>query len=191
MVVSLTKGGNVNLSKDNPGLNKIAVGLAWDARSTDGTPFDLDAAAFLLGANGKVLNDNGFIFYNNLKSPEGSVVHTGDNRTGAGEGDDEVINVELSKVPAEIVEIAITITIDQAAERNQNFGQVSNSVVHVFDPANGADLVKFELGEDFSTETAVIVSTLYRKGTEWKFKAVGQGFAGGLKALCGNFGIQI
>ena len=190
MVVSLTKGGNVSLEKVNPGVTKYGIGLGWDARSTDGQPFDLDASVFLLKM-GKVRGDQDFVFYNNLLHESKSVQHMGDNLTGSGDGDDETINIDLSKVPTDIDEIAFVVTIDKAVERSQNFGQVSNSYVRVYDPNNGSDIVKYELGEDFSTETAIIVGTLYKHGNEWKFKAVGQGFAGGLGPLAQNYGVNI
>jgi tellurium resistance protein TerD len=191
MVVNLAKGGNVALTKTNPGVRKFAVGLGWDARSTDGSPFDLDASAFLLKA-GKVTGDQDFVYYNNLKHASGAVVHTGDERSGASEGDDETILIDLDKMPAGIDEVAFVVTIDQALARNQNFGQVSNSKVRVYDPAKPSEnLVVYELGEDFSTEVAVIVGSLYLKDGEWKFKAVGAGFAGGLDAVCKNYGIQV
>jgi tellurium resistance protein TerD len=192
MVVNLLKGGNVSLEKTAPGVKKFGVGLGWDARSTDGKPFDLDASVFVL-KGGKVRGDEDFVFYNNLQHVSGAVIHKGDNRTGDGDGDDETIDVDLSKMPADVDEIAIVVTIDQAVDRGQNFGQVSNSVVRVYDQANpSVNLVMYELGEDFSTETAIIVGKIYRKnGGEWKFGAVGQGFAGGLGPLAANYGVSV
>ncbi len=191
MALSLQKGGNLSLSKQDPNLRKLVVGLGWDARSTDGQDFDLDASAFLLGPSGRVRSDADFIFYNQLKSVEGSVEHTGDNRTGEGEGDDEQIKVNLSLIPADVDKVAITVTIHDAETRRQNFGQVRNAFIRVVNEDTGAEVVRFDLGEDFSTETAVIFAEVYRNGAEWKFRAVGQGYAGGLKALCNSYGIQI
>ena len=191
-MISLFKGQKVDLTKGNPGLSKIVVGLGWDVNKYDGgSAFDLDAAAFMLGANGKVLNDSDFVFYNNLKHSSGSVQHMGDNLTGAGDGDDEQIKIDLSKVPANIEKIDFTVTIHEAEQRRQNFGQVSNAYIHVFDEANNNDLIRYDLGEDFSIETAVVVAELYRHSGEWKFNAIGSGFQGGLKALCQNFGINV
>ena len=191
MTVSLSKGGNVSLSKEAPGLKNVLVGLGWDARSTDGGDFDLDASAFLLQENGKVRNDVDFIFFNKLKSEDGSVEHTGDNRTGAGEGDDEAINIALDKIPAEVQKISITVTIHEAEARRQNFGMVSNAFIRVVNLENNKEITRFDLSEDMSTETAVIFGDIYRHNNEWKFKAVGQGFAGGLQALAKNFGVNV
>lgn len=191
MALSLQKGGNLSLSKTDPSLTKILVGLGWDERTTDGSSFDLDASAFLLTAGDKVRNDSDFIFYNQLKSPDGSVEHTGDNRTGQGDGDDESVKVDLSKVPAEITKIAFTVTIHDAEARRQNFGQVSNAFIRVVNDLTGAEIVRYDLAEDYSTETAMIFGELYRHNSEWKFRAVGQGYAGGLKAMCDRFGINI
>lgn len=192
MAISLSKGQKVDLTKTNPGLKKIVVGLGWDTNKYDGgNDFDLDASAFLLGETSKVQSDKDFIFYNNATGGEGSVVHTGDNRTGAGDGDDEQINIDLSKVPAAIQKIDFTITIHDAAARKQNFGQVSNAYVRVFSEDSGAELIRYDLGEDFSVETAIVVAELYRHGAEWKFNAVGSGFQGGLAALCANFGLDV
>ena len=192
MPVSLSKGQKVELTKGNPGLSKLLIGLGWDTNKYDGgADFDLDAAAFLLGANGKVTSDEDFIFYGNLKHQSESVSHTGDNLTGEGEGDDEVLKVDLSKVPANIDKIAFTVTIYEAESRNQNFGQVSNAYIHILDERNNVEFIKYDLGEDFSIETAVVVGELYRHGTEWKFNAVGSGFQGGLRALCLNFGVNV
>ena len=191
-MVNLFKGQKVDLTKGNPGLSKIVVGLGWDVNKYDGgSAFDLDAAAFMLTANGKVQNDSDFVFYNNLKHSSGSVQHMGDNLTGAGDGDDEQIKIDLSKVPANIEKIAFTVTIHEAEQRRQNFGQVSNAFIHVFDEVKNTDLIRYDLGEDFSIETAVVVAELYRSSGEWKFNAIGSGFQGGLKALCQNFGVSI
>ena len=192
MAVSLKKGQKVDLTKSNPGLSKIIVGLGWDVNKYDGQKdFDLDAAAFLLGGNGKVTSDADFVFYNNLKHVSGGVEHLGDNLTGAGEGDDEQIKIDLAKVPAEIEKIDFTVTIHEAEERKQNFGQVSNAFIRIMDEGNGQELIRYDLGEDFSVETAVIVGELYRNAGEWKFNAIGSGFSGGLAALGTNFGVNI
>ena len=191
-MINLFKGQKVNLTKDNPGLSKILVGLGWDINKYDGgSAFDLDAEAFLIGSNGKVPDDSDFIFYGNLQHSSGAVQHMGDNRTGIGEGDDEQIRIDLSKIPAGIEKIAFTVTIYDAEARKQNFGQVSNAFIRIYDEANGKELIRYDLGEDFSVETAVVVGELYRQGAEWKFNAVGSGFKGGLKALCQNYGVNI
>ena len=190
MALSLTKGGNLSLTKEAPGMTKVLVGLGWDARSTDGQDFDLDASAFLLKADGKVRADSDFIFYNQLKSVDGSVEHTGDNRTGAGDGDDEAIKVDLSKVPADIDKIAFTVTIHEAEVRKQNFGQVSNAFIRIVNQDNNSEVARYDLAEDASTETAMIFAELYRHGSEWKFRAVGQGFRGGLKPLAESYGLK-
>lgn len=190
MGVSLTKGGNVSLSKTDPSLKTVLVGLGWDPRSTDGAQFDLDASAFMVQANGKVASDGDFIFYNNLKSADGSVVHNGDNRTGEGEGDDETLLVDLSRVAASVEKIVFTVTIDQAEARRQNFGQVSNAFIRLVNNDTQNEVARFDLQEDGSTEIAMIFGELYRHNGEWKFRAVGQGFSGGLKALCAHFGIN-
>jgi tellurium resistance protein TerD len=192
MAISLKKGQKVDLTKGNPGLKNVVVGLGWDTNRYDGGfDFDLDAAAFMLKEDGKVRSDSDFIFYNNLKDDMESVVHLGDNLTGAGEGDDEQVKIDLAKVPAEVQKIAFTVTIHEATARNQNFGQVSNAFIRVFNEENSEELVRYDLSEDFSIETAVVVGELYRHGAEWKFAAVGSGFEGGLAALCGSFGINI
>ena len=190
MAISLSKGGNVNLSKEAPGLNKILVGLGWDARATDGTDFDLDASAFLLKADGKVRSDADFCFYNNKSVANGAVEHMGDNKTGAGEGDDEVVNVELSKVPADVEKIVFAVTIHDAESRKQNFGQVAHAYIRIVNAEGSAEIARYDLSEDASTETAMIFGELYRAGTDWKFRAVGQGFAGGLAPLARNFGVD-
>lgn len=191
MAVCLKKGQKVELTKTNPGLRKITVGLGWDVNRYDGPEFDLDASAFLLQANGRVGQDGDFVFYSNTSHASGSVVYGGDNRTGEGEGDDEQIFVDLSLVPANIERIDFTVTIYEAAERRQNFGQVSNAYVRILDDATGAELVRYDLEEDFSIETALVVGELYRHGGEWKFNAIGSGFQGGLEAMCRSFGVNV
>jgi tellurium resistance protein TerD len=188
MALTLQKGGNLSLSKTDPSLSKILVGLGWDPRATDGQEFDLDASAFLLDANGKVRGDADFIFYNQLKSADGSIEHTGDNRTGQGDGDDEVIKVDLSRVPADVQKVAITVTIHDADARRQNFGQVDNAFIRIVNEVTGAEVVRYDLQEEASVQTAMIFGELYRHNGEWKFRAVGQGFNGGLKAMCQQFG---
>lgn len=189
MALTLQKGGNVSLAKADPSLTKIVVGLGWDPRATDGTAFDLDASAFLLTADGKVRSEADFIFYNQLISRDGSIEHTGDNRTGAGDGDDEAIKVDLSQVPADIEKVAFAVTIHDAEARKQNFGQVGNAFIRVVNPISGAEVVRYDLAEDASTETAMVFAELYRSNGEWKFRAVGQGFAGGLRALANGYGL--
>jgi len=188
MSLTLQKGQNLSLSKTDPTLSKLKVGLGWDPRVTDGQQFDLDASAFLLDANGKVLGDLFLVFYNNLKSPEGAVVHNGDNRTGEGEGDDESINVNLAAVPANVDKIAFVVSIFDAESRGQNFGQVDGAFVRIVNEATGQEVVRYDLQEDASTETSMIFAELYRHNSEWKFRAVGQGYKGGLKALCKQYG---
>ena len=191
MAVSLSKGGNVNLSKEAPGLTKVALGLGWDNRATDGADFDLDAVAFLLGADGKVSTDADFIFYNNLKSTCGSVQHMGDNTTGEGDGDDEVVEITLTNVPTTIQRIVVAVTIHEAETRKQNFGQVSNAFMRVVNADNNNEIARYDLSEDASTETAMIFGELYRHNGDWKFKAVGQGFVGGLGPLAASFGVSV
>jgi tellurium resistance protein TerD len=191
MGISLSKGGNISLTKSEPGLKRILIGLGWDARATDGKDFDLDASAFLLNGGGKVRGDHDFIFYNQLKSAEGSVEHTGDNRTGAGDGDDESIMVDLTKVPADVDRIAITVTIDEADTRGQNFGMVSNAFIRVVNAETNNEVTRYDLSEDASVETAMIFGEVYRHGTDWKFRAVGQGYKGGLGPLASSFGVNI
>ena len=192
MAITLSKGQKVSLTKGNPGLKHIVVGLGWDTNKYDGGfDFDLDSAAFLLDENGKVNADTDFVFYNNLKHSSGAVEHLGDNLTGEGDGDDEQVKVDLSLVPQNISKIAFTVTIHEALERRQNFGQVSNSYVRVIDEDTNQELLNYELGEDFSIETAIVVCEIYRHNGEWKFKALGSGFEGGLEALCKNFGVNI
>lgn len=194
MGVNLSKGQRVSLDK---GMKMALVGLGWDVNKYDGgADFDLDASAFLLGANGKVRSDSDFIFYGNLKSTDGSVTHTGDNLTGEGDGDDEVLIIDFSKVPADVEKIAVTVTIYDADKRRQNFGQVSNAYVRVARMANendmvGTEVLKFDLVEEFSIETALVVCEIYRMGGEWKFNAVGSGYQGGLEALCKSFGVNV
>ncbi|MGV8980468.1 TerD family protein [Clostridium sp.] len=191
MAVSLKKGQKVDLTKSNPGLKKVLIGLGWDTNKYDGgSDFDLDSAAFLLGENGKVTGDGDFIFYNNLNHASNSVTHLGDNTTGNGDGDDEQLKVDLSAVPQNITKIDFTVTINDAETRRQNFGQVSNAFIRICNEETGAELIRYDLGEDYSIETAVIVAELYRNGSEWKFNAIGSGFEGGLGALCSNFGIN-
>jgi tellurium resistance protein TerD len=191
MAVSLSKGGNVSLSKEAPNLSAILIGLGWDARSTDGAEFDLDASLFMLGENGKVRADGDFIFYNNLKSADGSVVHTGDNRTGVGEGDDEAIKVNLKQVPANVSRLSVCVTIHEAESRKQNFGMVANAFIRIVNEADKKEIARYDLSEDASTETAMIFGEVYRNGTEWKFRAIGQGYKGGLAPLARNFGVSV
>lgn len=190
MPVVLTKGGNVNLSKEAPGLKNIVVGLGWDLRATDGAAFDLDASVFMLKNDGKVRSDGDFIFYNNAKSGCGSVQHMGDNRTGAGDGDDEMIKIDLSKVPADVEKVAFAVTIHDGQARSQSFGQVNKAYIRVNNESGGAEIARYDLSEDASTVTAMIFGELYRAGDDWKFKAIGQGFNQGLGALANNFGVN-
>ena len=192
MAVNLSKGQKVDLTKTNPGLTKIIVGLGWDVNKYDGgSEFDLDAPAFLCSDMGRVTSDADFVFYNNKEHSSGSVIHSGDNLTGEGEGDDEQLQVDLSKVPDMISKIDFTVTINDADIRNQNFGQVSNAYIRIVNEATGEELIRYDLGEDYSIETAVIVGELYRNAGEWKFNAIGSGFQGGLAALCTNFGVNV
>ena len=192
MPINLSKGQKVDLTKKNPGLKKIMVGLGWDVNAFDsGSDFDLDAAAFMLGANGKCPTEKEFIFYGNLKHASESVEHMGDNLTGEGEGDDEQIMVDLTKVPANVERIAFTVTIYEAEERRQNFGQVSNAFVRIFNEVTGEEILRYDLGEDFSIETAVVFGELYKNGDEWKFNAIGSGYQGGLAALCNSYGVDV
>ncbi|MGG2183869.1 TerD family protein [Bacillus altitudinis] len=192
MAIQLSKGQRVDLTKTNPGLTKVMIGLGWDTNKySGGAEFDLDASAFLVDANNRCQQDTDFVFYNNLQHPSGSVTHTGDNRTGEGDGDDEQILVDFSKIPANIDRIGITVTIHDAEARSQNFGQVSNAFVRVVNEEGGEELIRFDLGEDFSIETAVVVCELYRHGSDWKFNAIGSGFSGGLAALCKNYGLEV
>lgn len=192
MTINLSKGQRIDLTKTNPGLTRVIIGLGWDTNRYDGGhAFDLDASAFLTDKNGKCTQDLDFIFYNNLRHPSGSVEHTGDNRTGEGDGDDEQIRIDFSKVPANIERIAITVTIHDAEMRNQNFGQVSNAFARVINEDTNQELMRYDLGEDFSVETAVVICELYKHNGDWKFNAVGSGFSGGLAALCRNFGLDV
>ncbi|GAB2929001.1 MULTISPECIES: calcium homeostasis/redox stress adaptation protein [Streptomyces] len=191
MGVSLSKGGNVSLTKEAPGLTAVIVGLGWDIRTTTGTDFDLDASALLLDASGKVSSDANFVFFNNLKSPDGSVEHTGDNLTGEGEGDDEQIKVNLAAVPAEIEKIVFPVSIYDAENRQQSFGQVRNAFIRVVNQAGEAEIARYDLSEDASTETAMVFGELYRHGAEWKFRAIGQGYASGLRGIAQDFGVNV
>ena len=192
MGVNLRKGQKVDLTKGNPGLNSLTVGLGWDVNMYDGGgEFDLDASAFLLTAAGTVGNDADFVFYGNAQHASGGVTYGGDNRTGAGEGDDETIQVELSKVPANVEKVDFTVTIYDADVRRQNFGMVSNAYVRIIDNATGQEILRYDLGEDFSIETAVVVGEIYRHNGEWKFNAIGSGFQGGLEALCRHYGVNV
>lgn len=192
MPINLSKGQKVDLTKGNPGLKKIMVGLGWDVNAFDsGTAFDLDATVFMQGANGKCPTEKEFIFYGNLEHTSGSVKHLGDNLTGDGDGDDEQILVDLSTIPSNVEKVAFAVTIYDADVRRQNFGQVSNAFIRIVDETTGQELIRYDLGEDFSIETAVVVGELYRHNGEWKFNAIGSGFQGGLAALCGHYGIQV
>ncbi len=192
MPINLTKGQKVDLTKKNPSLKNIMVGLGWDVNEFDsGADFDLDAAAFMLGANGKCPTEKEFVFYGNLEHTSGAVKHMGDNLTGEGDGDDEQIEVSLAKIPPNVERIAFTVTIYDAEPRRQNFGQVSNSYIRIVDADTDSELIRYDLGEDFSIETAVVVGELYKHNGEWKFNAIGSGFQGGLAALCGHYGIEV
>jgi len=191
MPVNLSKGGTVSLSKEAPGLANILVGLGWKPRVTDGSAFDLDASVFMVDENNKILGDESFIFYNNKTSPDGSVVHQGDNKTGEGEGDDEKVTVDLTKVPANCKKLVFAVTIHEAGERKQNFGQVEGAYIRIVNQAGGAEIAKYDLTEDASTNTAMIFGEVYRHGEEWKFKAVGQGFDGGLGPLAQTYGVSV
>ena len=191
MSVSLSKGGNVSLTKQAPNLTAVTVGLGWDARSTTGSDFDLDASALGLNGEKKIVSDAYFVFFNNLKSPDGSIEHTGDNLTGEGDGDDEAINVNLAAVPPEVVSIAFPVSIYEAESRSQSFGQVRNAYIRVVDRSNGTELARYDLSEDASTETAMVFGELYRNGPEWKFRAVGQGYASGLAGIARDFGVNV
>jgi tellurium resistance protein TerD len=191
MPVSLSKGGNVSLSKEAPGLSNIVIGLGWDTRSTDGSDFDLDASMFVLKEDNKVRSDSDFIFYNNRTGADGSVEHLGDNLTGQGEGDDEQIKVNLNAVPQDVANLAVGVTIHEAETRRQNFGMVSNAFIRVVNGADNSEIARYDLSEDASTETAMVFGEVYRRGNEWKFKAVGQGFQGGLGPLARNYGVNV
>ncbi|MEE1801352.1 TerD family protein [Streptomyces sp. NPDC101062] len=191
MGVSLAKGGNVSLSKEAPGLTAVLVALGWDVRTTTGADHDLDASALLCDGSGKVVSDQHFVFYNNLKSPDGSVEHTGDNLTGEGDGDDETVKVDLSAVPADISKIVFPVSIHDAESRGQSFGQVRNAYIRVVNQAGGAELARYDLSEDASTETAMVFGELYRHGAEWKFRAIGQGYASGLAGIASDYGVNV
>ncbi|MFC8455233.1 TerD family protein [Kitasatospora sp. NPDC057223] len=191
MGVSLSKGGNVSLTKEAPGLTAVIVGLGWDVRTTTGTDFDLDASAMLCNEAGRVDGDGNFVFFNNLKSPDGSVEHTGDNITGEGEGDDEQIKVNLATVPAAVAKIVFPVSIYDAENRTQNFGQVRNAFIRVVNQADNKELARYDLSEDASTETAMVFGELYRNGAEWKFRAIGQGYASGLRGIAQDFGVNV
>ncbi|HET6636277.1 MAG TPA: TerD family protein [Streptomyces sp.] len=191
MGVSLSKGGNVSLTKEAPNLTAVIVGLGWDARTTTGSDFDLDASALLANGEGKVGDDRNFVFFNNLTSPDGSVEHTGDNLTGEGEGDDEVIKVNLAGVPADVEKIVFPVSIYEAESRQQSFGQVRNAFLRVVNQADGNELARYDLSEDASTETAMVFGELYRHGAEWKFRAIGQGYASGLRGIAQDFGVNV
>jgi tellurium resistance protein TerD len=191
MSVSLTKGGNVSLTKQAPNLRAVMVGLGWDERATTGAAFDLDASALMLSSSGKILSDAHFVFFNNLNSPDGSVQHTGDNLTGDGDGDDESLLVDLTTVPAECDKIVFPVSIYEAEQRGQSFGQVRNAFIRVVNQDGGAELARYDLTEDASTETAMIFGELYRHNGEWKFRAVGQGYASGLAGIARDFGVRV
>ena len=191
MALSLQKGGNLSLSKAAPNLTNILIGLGWDVRTTDGAAFDLDASLFMVSDTGKVRSDADFIFYNQAKSSCGSVEHTGDNRTGAGDGDDESIKVDLVNVPANVSRLIVTVTIHDAQVRQQSFGQVGGAFMRVINAADNSEIARFDLSEDYSTETGMIFGEIYRHNGEWKFKAIGQGYSGGLESLCNQYGVNV
>ncbi|WP_316524472.1 TerD family protein [Kitasatospora brasiliensis] len=191
MGVSLAKGGNVSLSKEAPGLSAVIVGLGWDVRTTTGADYDLDASALLCNALGKVVSDQHFVFFNNLRSPEGSVEHSGDNLTGGGDGDDEQIKVDLAAVPADVAKVVFPVSIYDADARLQNFGQVRNAFIRIVNQANGQEIARYDLTEDASTETAMVFGELYRNGVEWKFRAIGQGYASGLRGIATDYGVNV
>ncbi|AEI11172.1 MULTISPECIES: TerD family protein [Cellulomonas] len=191
MGVSLSKGGNVSLTKEAPGLRSVVVGLGWDVRTTTGTDFDLDAAALLVDPAGRVLSDKHFVFFNNLKSPDGSVEHLGDNLTGEGDGDDEQLRVDLANVPADVDKIVFPVSIYDGEGRGQSFGQVRNAFIRIVNGDGGTEIARYDLSEDASTETAMIFGEVYRNGAEWKFRAVGQGYASGLAGIARDFGVTV
>jgi tellurium resistance protein TerD len=191
MSVSLSKGGNVSLTKEAPGLTAVLIGLGWDIRTTSGADFDLDASALMLDANGKILSDQHFVFFNNLNSPDGSVQHTGDNRTGEGEGDDEAIKVNLAAVPADVDRVVFAASIYDADTRGQSFGQVRNAFIRVVNQADNAEITRYDLTEEASTETAMVFGEVYRHSGEWKFRAVGQGYSTGLAGIARDFGVNV
>jgi tellurium resistance protein TerD len=190
MAVSLTKGGNVNLSKEAPGMTKMSLGLGWDVRKTDGAGFDLDAMVFMVKEDGKVRSDADFIFFNNKQSADGSVTHAGDNRTGQGDGDDEVIHIDLGKIPADVQKIVATVVIYEGEKNGQTFGQIERAYIRVLNQDGGAEVARYDLSEDASTVTAMVFGELYRNNGEWKFKAIGQGFNEGFAALVKSFGVN-
>ena len=191
MPLSLTKGSNMSLTKEAPGLSAMTVGLGWDARTTDGQPFDLDATAIVVGEDGRVLSDGHFVFFNQLVSSDGAVRHQGDNRTGAGDGDDEKIDIDLAAMPTTASKVVVSVAIHQADERGQSFGQVRGAFMRVVDQAGGTELGRFDLSEDSATETAMVFGEIYRSGAEWKFRAVGQGYASGLAGIAREYGVTI
>lgn len=191
MAVSLSKGGNVSLTKEAPGLSAVTVGLGWDTRTTTGVDFDLDASAIAVNAMGKVVSDGHFVFFNNKTTPDGTIVHTGDNRTGEGAGDDEAINVNLAGLAADVDKIVFPVSIYDAESRSQNFGQVRNAYIRVVNQADNSELARYDLSEDASTETAMVFGELYRNGAEWKFRAIGQGYASGLRGIAQDFGVNV
>ena len=191
MAVTLQKGGNVSLTKEAPGIQKLKIGLGWDPRVTDGADFDLDASVFMIGADGKVVSDKHFIFYGNLNSPDGSVEHTGDNLTGDGDGDDEVVNVDLSNVPADVKKLVFAVAIYEAEKRGQNFGKVANAFMRVVNQDGDKEIARYDLSEDYSVETALIFGEVYRHNDDWKFKAIGSGFEGGLGPLAASHGVNM
>jgi tellurium resistance protein TerD len=191
MAVSLSKGGNVSLTKEAPGLTAVTVGLGWDVRTTTGTDFDLDASAIAVNTQGKVFSDAHFVFFNNKQTPDNTIVHTGDNRTGEGEGDDEQIKVNLAGVPADVEKIVFPVSIYDAENRQQSFGQVRNAFIRVVNQAGGQEIARYDLSEDASTETAMVFGELYRHGAEWKFRAIGQGYASGLRGIAQDFGVNV
>ncbi|GGV28663.1 chemical-damaging agent resistance protein C [Kitasatospora herbaricolor] len=191
MGVSLAKGGNVSLTKEAPGLTAVIVGLGWDVRSTTGADFDLDASALLCNDAGRVVSDQHFVFFNNLRSPEGSVEHSGDNLTGGGDGDDEQIKVDLANVPANVTKVVFPVSIYDADARLQNFGQVRNAFIRIVNQANGSEVARYDLSEDASSETAMVFGELYRYGAEWKFRAIGQGYASGLRGIASDYGVNV
>ncbi|OPC81660.1 chemical-damaging agent resistance protein C [Embleya scabrispora] len=191
MAVSLSKGGNVSLTKEAPGLTAVVVGLGWDLRTTTGEDFDLDASAIVVNATGKVYSDQHFVFFNNMKTPDGTVEHTGDNRTGEGEGDDEQIKVNLAGLPADVDKVVFPVSVYDADNRKQSFGQVRNAFIRVLNAADNVELARYDLSEDASTETAMLFGELYRAGTDWKFRALGQGYASGLAGIAKDFGVSV
>ncbi|RKE22885.1 TerD family protein [Streptomyces sp. TLI_171] len=191
MGVTLAKGGNVSLTKEAPGLTNVIVGLGWDVRATTGADFDLDASALLCGDGGRVLSDQHFVFYNNLRSPEGSVEHSGDNLTGGGGGDDEQIRVDLTAVPPQVAKVVFPVSIYDAENRHQSFGQVRNAFIRIVNEADGSEVARYDLSEDASTETAMVFGELYRYGVEWKFRAIGQGYASGLRGIALDYGVNV